>query len=1339
MALDFRILGPLEVAEDGVVLRLGGRLQRAVLAILLLDAGRVVPVERLVDDLYGDDAPATGAAQVRDHVSQLRKLLKEGGAQIETQAPGYVLRLDPSQLDAGRFERAVDAAAAALADGRAADAARELHDALTLWRGPALADFVADDFAQPAIGRLEELRLVALEQRIAAELAAGADGALVPELQSLVGSHPLRERLHGLLMLALYRAGRQAEAVEAFHVTRRILGDELGIEPSTELRGLLTQILRQDPSLARNGGTAAPVEVRNPYKGLRSFLEADAGDFFGRESLTARLVERAATDRFLAVVGPSGSGKSSVVRAGVVPALRLRGFRVVEVTPGAYPLEELEAALLRIAENPPASLLEQLANDERGLLRSVKRVLPGDASELLVVLDQLEELFTLVGDEGVREHFLASVACAVRDPHSRVRVVATLRADFYDRPLQYRGFAELVRDGAEVVLPLSPDELERAIAAPARQVGLHLQEGLLAEIVADVVDEPSALPLLQYALTELVERRDGEALTRASYRAIGGISGALAGSAEAVYGRLDDVGREAARQLFLRLVATGPGAITRRRVERRELDSLAGVAAVIDEFGAARLLSFDRDPRSGEPTVELAHEALLGAWDRLRGWADGAREDVRLHRRLGIAAGEWDDADRDDSFLLRGSQLARFEAWAEASILSRTELEDAFLGASLAERDRERARNRRSVVRLRALVVVLAIAVAAAAALTVVAFDQSNRSKQEARNANARRLAAAAVANLAIDPELSILLALRATEAEPQLPDAVDALHRAIAASRVVRTIRGAGSKAVAYSPDGSRIATGGPRRVVVFDQMTGKRVFALAVPRTHAVAYSPDGSRLATRSDDGTVFVWNARTGGREERLREPNRIGTWGGVAFSPDGHELAADNYDAGIAIWDVRTGRVARTLPITPTVCGIAWSPTGGEIATGDCGRFTTLARVRVWDAGTGKLVANLPDDANGLLSPVFSPDGRRIAVANLGGIGLVEDARTGAKLLTLRGHSGEVLAAAYSRDGRLLATTGTDGTVRIWAASDGRALLTLPAGSVPVNAVAFSRDGGKVASVSADGKARIWDITDAGSRDLWTVDAHPGGVESLTYSGDGAQLVSTGYADRHERYWDARTGAAGRVFKVAGFPGVVAYGAITADSRYRASFEATNAAGDTIDLAEDGAAQDTARLVDSGGRLLATVGHHHQGIYSVVFDGTGKRLAVGNGDGVVEIYAVPSGGLETTIATRQGIVATVAFSQDGRLLATGGQDMTTRLWDLRTGTELDSFIGHTAPLTALAFDPSGTHLATGSMDGTIRVYVLPVDRLMDVARARLTRGWTPDDCTRYLGGTCPRMP
>ena len=328
-----------------------------------------------------------------------------------------------------------------------------------------------------------------------------------------------------------------------------------------------------------------PIELINPFKGLRPFEEADAADFFGREALTqqllARLGEGGDLARFLAIVGPSGSGKSSVVKAGLIPALRRGGLPnsenwfIVEVLPGAHPLEEIESGLLRIAVNPPESLLPQIKEDRRGLLRAIHRSLPKDEhTELVLVLDQFEEVFTLVEDESERALLLDALVEAVLAERSRVRVIVTLRADFIDRPLRYVDFAEMLQRRLELVLPLTPDEIERAIAGPASRVGLQLESGLVEAITADVIEQPGALPLLQYALTELYEHREDHALTKSAYQTVGGVKGALGRRAEEVYATLDETSQALAKQIFLRLVTLGEGVEdTRRRVARSELEA----------------------------------------------------------------------------------------------------------------------------------------------------------------------------------------------------------------------------------------------------------------------------------------------------------------------------------------------------------------------------------------------------------------------------------------------------------------------------------------------------------------------------------------------------------------------------------------------------------------------------------------------------------------------------------------------------------------------------------------------------------------------------------------------
>jgi formylglycine-generating enzyme required for sulfatase activity len=445
--------------------------------------------------------------------------------------------------------------------------------------------------------------------------------------------------------------------------------------------------------------------VVNPYKGLLAFQQSDAADFFGREALIDQLVARLNSvepgNRFLAVIGPSGSGKSSVVKAGLIPRLRAgalpgsaRWF-VVDITPGANPLEELESALLRVAVNPPASLLAQLKEDERGLLRAVSRSLPPEEgeypTELVLVIDQFEELFTLTQDPAVRAHLLNSLLMATSDPASRLRVVITLRADFYDRPLMYPEFGRLLRERSEVVLPMTSHELEQAIVGPARRVGLNIEPALVAAIIQHVEAQPGALPLLQYALTELFERRAGRLLTLDAYQDIGEVSGALARRADLTYTeKLDADAQKAAQQLFLRLVKPGDGSDdTRRRAHRAELLGMGNEAAMeraIEAFSKHRLLTFDRDPATREPTIEVAHEALIRVWKRLRAWLDGARDDLRIGARVAQETTEWLASGRDIGLLATDKRFDQFELWAQGTSYALNQDERAFMEASRALR-----------------------------------------------------------------------------------------------------------------------------------------------------------------------------------------------------------------------------------------------------------------------------------------------------------------------------------------------------------------------------------------------------------------------------------------------------------------------------------------------------------------------------------------------------------------------------------------------------------------------------------------------------------------------------
>jgi ABC-type glycerol-3-phosphate transport system substrate-binding protein len=585
--------------------------------------------------------------------------------------------------------------------------------------------------------------------------------------------------------------------------------------------------------------TPAPAElgeVANPYMGLRPFEQIDAALFFGRDRLVSRLVarlgEHGQRSRFVAVVGPSGSGKSSVVKAGLLPALRQGALPLsdrwfaVDMTPAPQPFEELESALLRVAVDPPPNLLAELASSETGLRRMVRQLLP-EGSQLVLVVDQFEELFTQVGAD-IADRFIDTLVETVRDTHSNVRIVITLRADFYDRPLRHRGLGELLREGTEVITPMSPQELEQSIARPAATVGVAFEPALVAQLVTDVVDRPGALPLLQFTLTELFDNRAAATIPLPDYQAVGGVSGALVARADGLLAGVSPTAQDATRQVFLRLVTLGEGSEdTRRRVLEAELHQLSVESQDLDQilevFGRHRLLSFDRDPVTRGPTVEISHEALFTQWQRLRDWIDEARHDVRNQRRLAQAMNEWTAAGRGSDYLLRGGQLDQLAGWAATTSVPMSGPERDFLGTSLAERDRtERERReqeerateaeRSARQRLRLLSVVgIAAVVVAVLAVSALVQRQAAKDAEAAidRLQRASVLASEANRSLHEDPELSLILAVEAARATAAdgfaTQEAVDALHWAIQENGIIYPADGTTPVAVRSGPRGVR------------------------------------------------------------------------------------------------------------------------------------------------------------------------------------------------------------------------------------------------------------------------------------------------------------------------------------------------------------------------------------------------------------------------------------------------------------------------------------------------------------------------------------------------------
>ncbi|MDX1616298.1 MAG: protein kinase [Candidatus Promineifilaceae bacterium] len=1127
---------------------------------------------------------------------------------------------------------------------------------------------------------------------------------------------------------------------------------------------------------------AIPSGVRryNPYKGLRAFQEADAEDFFGRDALIDRLVARlmpgqhAANGRdvdgggrFLAVVGPSGSGKSSAVKAGLIPALRAGAIPgsekwfVAEMVPGTHPLEELEMALWPVAVDPPPSLVEPMERDVRGMLRTLRRILPDEPeAQLLLVIDQFEELFTLVEDEDRRAFFLESLLVAASAARSPLRVVVTLRADFYDRPLQLPSLGQLIKDRTELMLPLSAEELTWAVREPARRVGVALEAGLTTVIVTDVVEQPGALPMLQYALTELFERRQGNQLTHGTYQEIGGVRGALSRRAETIYAEFDAQGRDAARLLFLRLVSLGEGvADTRRRLLRAELESIANpqLSEVIDAFAAARLLTLDRDPLTRAPTVAVAHEALLGQWERLRGWLDESRDDVRLQQQLARAAGDWLAADADDSYLLRGARLAQFEAWADSGSLALTEQENDFLDASLAarqsRREAEEARRRRELevarqladtekaraeaesgraeeqaraahrLRRRAYILVGVLALAVVMALAAILFGRDARIN--ASLAQSRELAAASLLNQDTNPELALLLATQALSTA-ETNEAEQALHLALLASRVRQRLVGheEAIQRLAYSPDGRLIALAAhsENRATLWDAASGRLLHEFSVDWLWGVHFDSEGRRLAASGpgDNFTLAVWDTETGEQRDRLRLPVPTARIGFYALHPDWTQAALWLRDDVPSVWDLEAGERLFDLPGHAGPVELEYSKDGRRLVSYDGAR----GLVQVWDVRTGELIRSF-ESGYFINDHAVSPDGRRVALAvNAETAGWQVhvwdvDAPSGAAGPTVRmtGQIGTIRLVDFSADGQMVASASRDGTSRVWDTSSGETLLVLAHGA-HVRSVAFHPEGHSLISGDLTGVARIWDISAKGPAERVALQANQGLAWDADLSPDGRTLVTGGIA----RLWDLDTGEELR--RLIGHR----------DEVTSVAFHPNG--GQVATSSIDG----TARVWDAAtGEQLLTLADHDAaspsagglgGVLQVNYDPDGRRLVTAGADRTARIWDSESGKVLTVLEGHREALTTAVFSPDGRYVATGQEsgvnisDGTQRtivqIWDADTGQDLFSFdAGHGQRLWGLAFSTDGRFLVTSGTDNAAKIWALDFEAGRAELAAELT--------------------
>jgi WD40 repeat protein len=1090
--------------------------------------------------------------------------------------------------------------------------------------------------------------------------------------------------------------------------------------------------------ICTEAGIPLQIQCQSPYMGLRFFDTPDADRFFGREQLILELLTRLAKERFLAIIGASGSGKSSVVRAGLIPAVMkceslpdgMRppsagpGWKIHIFTPGAQPIKALAEVLTAGAQSNMAQsdLMAELLQDPTGLDRFTARATAqSGVYRLLIVVDQFEEIFKCQNEQE-KKAFVDNLlmACAPQSSRS-TSVVITLRADFYDGCGSFANLRAALGEHQKYIGPMNPDEMRRAIEEPARIGGWEFEPGLVDLILGDAVNEPGSLPLLSHALQATWQARRGWLLTLEAYHSVGGVRKAIATTAETVFReQLTLEEKEIARELFLRLTEmTESAQTTRRRVPLKEFTDLPKakqiepVLKMLTEFNT-RLVVAGRNAE-GEEYIEVAHEALIREWPRLHDWVEQGWEANRLGRKLEELAQEWARMAYDPSLLFVGKRLAAAEDWANAHPENVTQLIKDFLHASRAQRARDQRTRRLLQAGLISSVLIV---------IAVLAFASISYNRQ-ARIAASRELAAAADSNLLLDPERSILLALRSAGISQAFDQSIqaysaDALRRAVHASRVRLTLKHAGEiNDVAFSPDGTRLVSGcSDNTVIMWDAIRGTELYIRNrhTGAVNAVSFSADGSLFATASSDKTVKVWDTLTG--QELLTLSGHNESVMGLSFHPNGTFLATASTDGTARIWDLTKRSYESIQGQGVRVFDVAYNPDGSKLAVG-----YGDGRTVVWDMSSLESLTLFDGvHSNPVSNLAFSPNGKWLATSSSSdGISILWDLETGQPAIAPFIMTDTAFGAAFSPDGTRVAFATGERTAQVWAldavfgTNYAHLQYRLAGHTKAVSAVAFSPDGQMLATACYDGMVKVWDVS-----------GHAGQVNSIVFNQDGTLLL-TASSDHTIKVWDAITRKssfslpqADVVWQAVFSPNgsqiaaalnngtAVIWDATSGKTLFTLSghYKSINdlAYSPDGDYLVTGSWDNTAKVWDtaSGAELLTLAGHTDS-IHSVAYRSDGMRIATGGWDKTVKIWDAHSGMVFISIPEQAAEIQDLAFSPDGKFIAAALGDNTARVWDAASGQEKLKLTGHTQPIKSVTYNADGSWLITAGADGKVKLW------------------------------------
>jgi WD40 repeat protein len=1022
-----------------------------------------------------------------------------------------------------------------------------------------------------------------------------------------------------------------------------------------------------------------PAPGEAPYKGLQYFTEGDASLFFGRERWIARLVNRLQATRFLAVIGASGSGKSSIVRAGVVPVLKgSKDVREVEyrpancaswpvhiITPSSHPLESVAAVFTPNGQlDQFRSLVAQFRQDSHALDLLIRQQAATAASEhVLLVVDQFEEVFTQCTDTTERTAFLDILMTAANpDEAGTLVLMVILRADFYASCAEHEQLRLALSQYQEYIGPMTPAELRCAIEEPALRSGWKFEPGLVDLIVKDAGDEPGALPLLSHALLETWRNRSSHTMTLESYAESGGVQGAIAKTAEMVFNqRLTAQQQEVARAIFLRLTNVGEGAQeTRRRSTLNELitnaSQSASVEKVVHMLADARLLTVEAG------SVDVAHEALIREWPKLRGWIEDNRSILRIHHRLAASAQEWQQFKQDEGLLYRGLRLQEAREIAETTPDALNELERTFLQSSLTLEQRledERLSQQRKE---------LEAAQKLAAAEKQRAEDQANAARQLRRREQFLRMAligAGLLAVLAI--VFGILASISSQQANTNASLAQIASTKAVAESLTRAT---AETNALNQSRLSQvREVAARARSLVDRDQDLALLLGAEGIKLAQAYSIPSFPEAQTSLYQALTAANYSTTLRGHTDALNT---------ASFSPDGQKIITASLDGTAMLWGIDGRRLAVFSGHKGSVTGASFSPDGTRILT-----FSADQTARLYQAD-GQLIQTLDGHSGEITQALFSKDGRHILTASKDGTARIWD-ENGKNPVILKGHSDAVLACALSPDNTLVATAGADHSVRLWKI-DGSPLKVLSGHDSWVVSVQFSPDSKKLVTASWDDTAKVW--SSDGSL-LATLEGHQSTLSYAAFSPDGSTIVTAG-SDNLAKVWSA-------------------------EGKWQVDLKGHTQEVNQAVFSPDGfliatsSLDGTVRLWQLDGSQLAVLRGHSGFVYSVSFSPDGKQLVTAGGDLTARLWQTDH--LAQVFADHFGAATTGSFSPNGKFFITGSTDGYIRLHRI-DGVEVYYFYTN-GPINRAVVSPDGSHILVATVKPNAMIYSLKGDQFVQL--------------------------